>query len=389
MDLQLITDNGVGTYKHSPLPGVVINNSIEHEEDSAVVNRRVVTWDITGVLLPDSGQSLVEQVSALESHYQVGSLVSAKITDGNTDYETLDNDDGIRVTKLDFPEGNGPEWASKRTYVISLEGVDYFDDDKGTVEYTVSYDTEQSGIITRTISGLQKDAEQDSYVKYVALKAANSWGTWAGANSVRDEYTTNKKDTETTFTIIHQVYWLAFPTGITNGSVNTEQAADSSGITKIRVNGWFEGSEASCDTAINTVRPSNVLYIRSSSTRDKYANRTSFSFEYISKSTDILYYQETIQIQAGLHEFVHKRILGGAPPIKQYTSVAPVRIVQSGIVRRLSSPPEVQVHKYPVDSLVSKRISRVSAEVKSGLEHTYVMHYSYEYEMNYNPGFDQ
>ena len=190
MAVELVVTNGADTYTHDPTPSVVISSTIKHDEESGIYREREVIWTITGVLTP-AGGLIADQVAELEEMYHNGVLDSAKVVDGSTELEIMPDEKGIRVTGLDFPEGSGPEWATKRQYIVTLNGSDYSEDvtSNGEYDYNITYATEQSGIVTRTITGSMRDLYgKDSAAKYAALKTTLGWSTWAGANQIDDTY---------------------------------------------------------------------------------------------------------------------------------------------------------------------------------------------------------
>ena len=299
-------------------------------------------WTISGVLGPGE-ESLDMQINALKDHYSSGELTEVMIVDGSTTLEELVSDINITVSDCSFPVGTGPEWATKRKYVIVLEGVERPEavNTLGEIDYAISYGVDQSTIVDRTIKGTVKDVVGDSYAKYLIAKNSNAWVTWAGANLIGDTYEVNDGDTLTSFSISHRQYWVGFGVGITNSSKSVEIDTDAMNVTRTRVSGWFEGSGVSCATAIAGIGVVSAVLLTSSISRDDYANRTSFTLDYISTTQGILYSKEEIALNGSVYDFVFKRVLGGAPPVKQYTGRTTATGTQAGEIRGLTTWPNV------------------------------------------------
>ena len=113
MTVELITNNGQTDYAHSPSPGIVISETYRSQADMSDMAERAVTWTIDGILIPSQGD-IAEQVIALKAAYELGELYSAEWKDGAVTLEELPSENGIKVESIEFPEGKGPEWATKR-----------------------------------------------------------------------------------------------------------------------------------------------------------------------------------------------------------------------------------------------------------------------------------
>ncbi len=385
MALIFKTHNGSNYYPHVPHAAVEIRVEPVHSSDSNEVFEFKHIWTITGIIVP-GGITIQEQIAGLHAAYDLGTLQSAQILDDTTPLETLPTDGGIKITSFEFPEGKGPEWATKRQYKIVLEGLDHTStvDSAGEYTYTITYSTDQSSIQTRTISGTLKDIKgKAATTKYGTLKSNQSWAVWSGANLITDSESANKDDTICTFTVVHRKYWIIYPGGITNGDVNIEKSTDSQNIERYRAFGWFEGTEAVCLSAINALVPGSAIRLTSSSTRKGYANRTSFSLEYIYRSgNDILFFQENLSIAPSIPDFVFKRVLG-FHAIKQYTSYTVARAIQTGVIKKLEQYPLSPQCHWPEVHLKHSEITRIEPEYNSssgkfvyGLVYTYVFEFA-------------
>lgn len=394
MAITVILDNGTSTYTFDPTPAATIENAYEHEDDTAEFRKKHVTWSLSGYLLP-AGGAIATQVSALEAFLAGGELLTAVIKDGAVAIEEMPTDNSIKIESVSFPEGQGPEWATKRTFNITLSGVDVNPDiaTAGDVVYTITYATDQSGIMTRTINGTLIDqVDQTAAAKYAAYKTAQGWDTWTDAYAISNSYTQDKNDVKCDFTIVHRKYWLVYPNNITNLNVNTEYITDTQNVTKLRLSGWFEGPEADCVLAINQLVAGSGIIVTKRLSRNAWNNRTSFSIEQISPlwipASGILYFQQQLSIELSVYDFVHKQVLGGSPPIKQLTSRRPVQVVQSGMAKNIRFYPNDPIPLYDSTGIKKYSVTRISPEyaVAAG-NYVYGIRWSIQYEFAVFPGW--
>lgn len=385
--LTLVTHNGIQEYTHPNMPSVVISNTARFKENTSELLEIEKTWTVNGFLASTDG-NIQTQVIALKAHYIGMKLTSAQIKDGVTVLETLPTDLGICVESLNFPEGSGAEWATKRNYVLTLKGIDYV----GTVEsfgeytYTITYATDQSGNLTITINGELSDITgKNALDKYETLKFSKGWFYFADCNIINDIFTQNDNNTKITFTITAKEYWAAFPSGITDGSYDIEETLDNQNVTRVRVSGWFEGPVQNCMNAITTLTYSDVLISKSVS-RNNLTNRTSFSLEFLLLSNDILYRQETTTVTPQIYDFIHKQILGGRNPIKQVIAKTVATATQSGTLKRLKIAPLVPPPIWPLSCVKKHTISRITSEYNTYRDcFVYTLNYSYEFEFSSTP----
>ncbi len=388
MALILKTNNGSDDYTHIPHPSVEIQVQVVHPEDNNEVFEFRHTWVITGMIVPGAA-TIQAQVTALHVAYDLGTLASAQILDAATPLETLPTDGGLKVVSLEFPEGKGPEWATKRSYKIVLKGLDHTStvDTNGEYSYTITYLTDQSGIQTRTISGALKDIKgKAATAKYNALKSNLGWATWSGANLTTDSYSTNKDDTVCSFTVVHKKYWAIHPSGISNCDVNVEKAVDAQNVARYRVFGWFEGIASSCSVAIKALVPTGSIMLANTITRKGYSNRTSFNIEYIYKSgNNIVFSQESLKISPSIIGSVFKRVLG-ARAIKQLTSYTTARAIQTGVIKRLQQYPSEPSPHWSASNIVSSEFTRMTPEFNvGGKKAVFGLSYTYVFEFSSSP----
>jgi hypothetical protein len=263
---------------------------------------------------------------------------------------------------------------------------------KAGYNFNVSVSLGQDGIYTRTISGTCKDiADKTAYSKFVALRTAQGWDTlsapFVGGICTTDSHEENDINTTCNFNIVHRSVHAALPDNITNADVSIETTTDGNGCVKKRVNGWFEGTESACTAAIATLVIAGDICISESITRAKYSNRTSFSMEYLSANSEILYSTESLSVESQITDFVFKRVLGGGNPIKQTTSKTTARARQSGTIKKLSGYPLEPGLNWPSDNLKRKEVTRISPEYLTGSGYVYGLNYSYDFEFSSDPGW--
>lgn len=391
MAFNLYTNNGSSDYTHNPTPKVVISKSYSRKENTDEIIGLEHRWTISGVLTT-AGGAIDTQVAALEAAYEVGDLAFCRLRDEAVVKEQIPVDEGVHVESVNFPVGKGPEWASKREYEITITGIDYSASitSTGDYAYTITYDTDQSLIQTRSIRGTLKDyTGKDSITKTNALVAAESWGTWSGAYTVQDSITTNETDTVTDFNLVHKKYWTAFPSSITNAQVSNTINTDNMGMQTQTISGFFEGSEGNCTSAINTLRPSGSFLASENIARNDYTNRTNFSMKYASTATnDIVYYQQVITIIPRVYGFIYKRILGGVSPVRQSTSLTSSRASQSGVIQRLSGYPSIPAPLWGIYSMTGSSQKYTTAQYRNNSLGLFTINYTYEFEFDITPAFN-
>jgi hypothetical protein len=383
------TNTSENEYTHSPAPIVIIKNTFRAKENDTELIEKVSTWTITGILI--SGvETLVDNITALKTHYDIGELTAVSIVDGSTVLEELVSDVNIVVRECSFPKGAGPELATKREYTVVLEGIERSAElnTSGELTYTIEYRTDQSMQVTRVIKGSVKDILGSVYSKYVALKTSNGWSTLAGYNLIEDSYEVNDTGTLISFTIQHISYWVSFDSGITSGSKVTSASTDSMGVTRTRVSGWFEGTAVACSAAINAITVSSHILLTSDIGRDEFANRTNFTLEYISTTIQYIYISEELSVTSSIYDFVFKQVLGGAYPVKQFTSRTPGKASQTGEIRGLTTWPSAPAFYWSGSFLKSCTITKKSPEylVSTGA-YVYSLTYAYAFEFEVEPSF--
>jgi hypothetical protein len=391
--LKLISDSGVA-YTFSPTPALVISNSYEHKEDDDTMLVRTCKWAINGVLIYKAGTTLAAQVTGLKAMLEPATVKSAQLVDSyGTVLEEMPDEAGIRITDVEFPEGTGPEWATRRTFSFNVEGKEFTEDvnKDGDCKYTISYATAQSGIVTRTISGTMRDVmNKEAYAKWVAFRTKKLWDTWTNANKTDDTYKVNEPGTSCEFTLTHVQYFQAFPANVTNAELKKDEDIDQHGIKKVSLTGMLEGAIAACDTALtNILLPyAECVILKQQKSRDDYANRTSFSYEFLSKvdNPEIISSRETYTVESQVTDFVFKRVLGGGNPVKQVTSKTTAKATQSGSLKGITAAPAPAGYAFSSNNLKSRSVSKGTREYKNG-ENAYVYEtqYSYTFEFETTP----
>jgi len=392
--IQFTITNANASYTFWPLPAVAISNSYTFTDDTNTMVKRTCSWTVTGVLINKAGTTLFSQVTALQDMLNAGVLKSAALTDtGLSEQMPTERDSGIRISNVEFPEGSGPEFATRRTYSFTLESEEYSVDvnNNGDVQYTISYNTAPSGLVTRTINGLLSAVmNKDAAAKY--LTWCTPYLTWENSNILVNEYKVNSIGTSVDFTIAHTKYWAAFPTGITAAEHSCEETTDNQGVIKTVLTGMLEGTVANCDSAIDTIITpyASRACIGKRKIRNDYTNRTEYSFEYIGTATSEpsrLFKQETLVIDEQVTDFVFKRVLGGGNPVKQTTSKTTAKATQAGTIKQLSSYASAPALAWSSTNLKSKQVTRVGAEVTNGADKVFTLNYAYTFEFDSTPNF--
>ncbi len=386
--MKLFAKSSVGSYNHDPMPAIVISRENRHYDSTDELVESVITWSIDGILIPKV-LAIASQVEQLVSFYEGGNLILLNLTtDEGLVVDTLIDQDvrGIVVESLNFPEGSGPEWATKRKYSLVISGIMIPQNIllSGELSYTITYNTLQSGQLRRTVTGTMKDIAGDATTKYVKAKMAwDNWvpGSFDGSNRIADNHTTNKEDTVLSFSLEDVSYWEVFPTDITNGELTKEVEVDNMGVAWCTISGWYEGAEAACNRALAQIAPSSFTLLTGTVSRNDFTNRTTFTRKYVSTIAVEVFSSETLSAQFQLWEFVHKRVLGGYVPIKQYTSKGPCRYAQTGQIKRRDTYPSAPGYNWNSNGLISENVSLIAPEfqVSTG-DWIYGLSYSYSFE---------
>jgi hypothetical protein len=393
MDILFITKNSVNTeFVHTPTPSVVISARIVHREDTDIYKQIITQWSVTGILLPSNKYGSVdEQVLKLEQYYTNVDLTEVFLEADNKKIEQMPNDNGVRLTEFSFPDGRGPEWATRRRYTMTFESEGYSTAVKadGDYEYQITYNTKQNGNQTRAVSGsLQDITGKDARVKAEELVADQAWDPYAGYNRTSLQYIENRENSRCSFSLMHEEYFTAFPVDVTNANAQTETRVDKQNIERSRVSGWYEGSVTACNNAINALIAGKTT-VSSSIVRDDYANRTSFNIELIDLADGtVVYAQETISIKDQIIVNLYKPVLGGANPIKQSAGKTSATASQVGTIKQFDTWADAPALKWASTDVSNREVTQIEPEwnVASG-SYMYTTNYSYQYEFVETPTF--
>jgi hypothetical protein len=393
MDIVLVTtDSEDNEYQHNPTPGIIITSKTTHQTDTDTYTVETVTWEVTGILLPGTNDlSVDEQVFKLEAFYSESDISKVQMKVDNAVLEEMPSDNGIRLLSFDFPVGQGPEWATRRRYHLTFESERFSDvvKDTGDYEYVITYTTKQNNNKARAITGSLEDMTNNTASEMVeALIVTNGWRELAGYNIISEQVVDNRVNSRSSFSIMHEEYFQAYPTSITNANVQTETRVDKQNIQRSRTSGWFEGETGACLTAINTLVGSNKI-VSQSITRDDYAYRTSFNIEMIDLGDGtIVYQQETIAIQDQVTINIYKPVLGGANPIKQATGKTSATASQTGTIKQFDTWAEAPALRWNAEDVSSRDIVKVGPEWNlSAGSYMYVTNYTIQYEFVTTPTF--
>lgn len=118
-----------GGYRHQLNEASISINRTSIESDRNVIIGHQVQWQINGVLLADAGASdpvsnLTSKISALKNAYSVNGRDCALYEDDGTRTQHFIisklTAQGVRVVNVSFPTGIGAEYATVRSYSITL-----------------------------------------------------------------------------------------------------------------------------------------------------------------------------------------------------------------------------------------------------------------------------
>jgi hypothetical protein len=392
MAFTLKLNNGTDSeYVFDYLPDIAINKNNKHD-DANSLEYTEVSWGISGLLVPKSGTTIKDQVTALESLLAYGTLTYARLYSDTTIIEQIPNDIPIKIDSFELPTSAGPEYATKRTFSISLSGQDASSaiTTNGKYEYTTQYSTDINNFVTKTISGTVEDLiGTNSKVKTEALIASEGFDTWTynSIEALREKYdiTNNKNDTICTFTIVHKSMVETLPTGVTDGRYAIQERQDAFGINYVTVSGVFYGTVSACNRAIAQVTAGKGTLLEDVQTREPIANSTSFTYNFIGITSKVLSKEEVISITPSIMQFVHYRVLGEAP-VKQYTTWKPASATQRGSITHLTKVPSLPSPHWSNEHIINSNYTTYSAEYdRKFRQRVFKLDYTYEFEFNNTP----
>lgn len=170
--------------------------------DRGVIRSQVETWSITGKLHADTPAELTTAINALQAAYNRPGQDAVILLDGGTESahkitssQTLG---GTKVTRLSFPDFNGGEYATFRSYQIELEAE--YEVNRDSQNVLVTYEetvTATSGgerwIIMPTLTGpgQRQTVQQQSPYKFSQVGRAIGLGgypMWPGPMFPADEH---------------------------------------------------------------------------------------------------------------------------------------------------------------------------------------------------------
>lgn len=118
-----------GTFSHALNEASVSINQTVIESDYNVGIGYTANWTIQGMLLPDASAAdpvanLTAKITSMQAAYgQNGKNIGLYEDDGTLTAHYINNNltvQGVRIQGLNFPQGLGAEYATTRSYVISL-----------------------------------------------------------------------------------------------------------------------------------------------------------------------------------------------------------------------------------------------------------------------------
>jgi hypothetical protein len=388
--MNLVLNKLGSAYTFEITPAIVMSTEIGYKDSTSKRLEEKTVWNISGYFAPGA-KSLKEQVGEFEEFINADYLNNVRLMDGSSVIEELSGEGNVRITNLSYPTGSGPQHATRRNFEITLEVLKYAPEflSTGVYQYTIEYATEQSTLVTRTISGTIKDLVGYAVLdKLDALITLKGWAIWDSANLLSKSSSSNDENSVCSFSIVHKKYWAAFPVGTTNGEITRERSVDAQGVVKYKISGWFEGNELDCTAAIMAEKAVGHL-LGESISRAPYSNRTNFNLELLAQAGEqgpIYYSQETLTIQEAVDGIVFKPVLGGGEPVKQTVARTTAKATQSGLLKGLTSwPPPPALH-WSESNLTSKSVTRLPLESQAGLV-GFGIQYNYQFEFSNTPSF--
>ena len=124
-----------GTYKHTLNEAAITISRTPIESDQNVIIGNQINWQISGMLLADANAAdpvsdLTKKIGSLKSAYSLnGRNITLYEDDGTKTQHSITNSltaNGVRVGGLSFPKGVGSEYATTRTYTISVQADEIF-----------------------------------------------------------------------------------------------------------------------------------------------------------------------------------------------------------------------------------------------------------------------
>ena len=146
------------------------------------------TWSIRGFLQAASQSALTTAINSMKAAYNSnGYDVGLYLDDGTTltsHYMTSSQArGGVRVVALDFPEGEGAEYSTFRSYSITLE-ADFFNTTDFLLEYNETISFKGTGgprrVFLETLDGIPQEQIGARFTTYKAMQRGSSiaFGNW-------------------------------------------------------------------------------------------------------------------------------------------------------------------------------------------------------------------
>lgn len=391
------------SYVHDPTPGVVISMDPVYDDNGVFIGTKQV-WSIKGTLI---GPNISTKVAALETEYKTSGLSALELKIGASVVESIaqtnsgaHDNDKIPAT-IDFSEGTGVEWVTKRKYEIKAEtpinGLIFPEGSDSVATYKYTSRVDQNTESVQSYSGqIKTDTSKDIDAEYTTWKS--TWGIDTPPSNhilVNEIKSTNLEETVLSFTIEFSSIGVpgsgvdAYPAGCTEGDASTETSTDEDDITYVNLSGFFVGSIVNCDNAIDAERPTpsgDFTLLGEDITRNEYEFKTSFSIRYIGgAATDILATKQTVSIAPILEAFVMKRVVNDFP-VKQVTSFTSAVARESGTTTKVGSYPAADTPRSSwINALISSNTTRLPPRVnRSSGDAIYTVTWDYVYEDNEN-----
>lgn len=392
MSLILYADS----YAHSPQADVTIDTRSIMDEDGTKNIGTSTTWNIKGIIVGTSISDIKTKITALEAAY--ASPTALYLKDGVTARETLDGSlarTGLLVEGISYPQGNKADYATKRTYTMSVSGEFYDGGEKGDsdilfLEEKTRYATDINGKTTRTIVGMLKTKDGVSAESKFPTVTPSVY-----SDSNRTEYSKemNDDDNEMSYSFTDVEYWIPWPIGdITDGSHSVQTSDEENGIKKVSITGMFTGGVAA-QTLADALKRDMPQYkaLRESQETHPYSGSVSFNYEYIdlyNSTTDLITWNENTSLVYSVQDFVMRPALDGKKPERQNTILTTAQATQSGNAIGVSDWPAYPAYLWgSADKKSDQRTKSGPDMMPDGTYSNYSISWSYTFEFATDPTF--
>lgn len=382
-----------GNYTHPDNPAVTIEKSRRANPDGTKPYDHV-SWTIRGLLSGYSTQAnLLTAIGSLRTAYAAnGSDLTLKQTAGGTTLESLTNASalhGVQITRPPaLPEGQGPELYSLYHYEIVVEAdvpasgtlTTGYDE-----EQTTSYETNDAGLITKTVRGrLRTPAGTSAEALFASKDPGAPAATYHLASKSKQ---LDGNDTSLDWSYTYQQGALAWPSGTYRPSVTETVETDESGRSIRTISGTFTGPNAAAQCRALRRGGLRLLSMQSSENPYDASHSVTYRYQEASNSRQVSF-EQTVVLTGGGLDFVHLAALDGGDPVRQDTVQRPWTVQESGRLVSLDGYQTPPADPYPVrnrkpGATLTKSAPKAGAD---GAATQFETAWTRSYEFARNPG---